>query len=155
MFARFSSADTVFVGGTPSRGDVSLNRFPQGVPSPVVPPAELTQVARIFPNVLMTSVGTVYPLGTFEPGETPVSGLTNSPTRVNAVSNDALSSGLEPIALWELIYGARAFTAAIVVDSFTTKGAAGFNEVHGPSAVISNKFEFLVDAPGFPFVAVR
>jgi hypothetical protein len=99
LFARFSNAETVFVGGGPSGSVVNLNRFPQGLPSPATPPAELTQGATTSPRVSMTSVGTVYPLGTFKPGDTPVLGLTSSEARLNAVSKEALFCGLDPTAI--------------------------------------------------------
>jgi hypothetical protein len=57
--------------------------------------------------------------------------------------------------VYEVIYGASAFTAATVVNSFTTMGVPGLSEVHGPSAVIIARFGFVMPGPGSPPIAVR
>jgi hypothetical protein len=96
LFARNNNAEIVFVGAFPFGGVVQAKRFPHGLPSPAVPPSELTQAAIMSASVSMVFIGTLYPIGMFSPGDVPVSGLTNSFASVNALAMDPVSAELDP-----------------------------------------------------------
>src|SRR5665213_400414 len=134
----------VLDGGAAPVGVVKLKKFPHAVPSPTTPPPELVQAAVRFPSVLIASVGTVSPVGTFSPGETPAAGFTISLASVNAASSAATSPLPDPTAIYDVINGASAFTAATVVSSFTTMNVAAFNDEHDPSAVIIARFALVM-----------
>jgi len=133
---------------------VSVNKLPQEVESPAVPPVELRQAERISARVLISVVGTVMPEGTFRPGVAPVVGSTNSEASVKAAARAEASVVAEPIAEGELINGARAETAATVVSSLITRDVFELMDEQGPTADIIARFGLLLVAPGLPPVAV-
>ena len=144
----------VSVGGAAFVGVVNRNRLPHCVASPETPPVELTQADKILPSVLISATGTAQPDGTLIPGAEPLVGLTSCEARVKAAASAPASLGDEPIAVDEVINGARAETAATVVSSFTQINVLAVNDEHGPSAAIRERFGLLLPTPGLPLVAV-
>ncbi len=154
MLAKFSSAVIVLVAGVVAGavdGVVNENRLPQFDPSPAVPPAELTQAARIFPSVSICATGIVTPVGTFVPGEVPVVVFTSSEASVNALAKAVASLVPDPIADGDAIKGAREYTAPTVVNSLMVikvVALAAARLVHGSSAVIRARFGLPADGDG-------
>ena len=93
----------MFVGDGAPGGVVKVKRFPQALPSPAVPPPELIHGAITSPSALISSVGTVKPLGTFVPGEIPVAGFTSSLATVKAEFREPLSPLPDPTVVYEVI----------------------------------------------------
>ena len=134
-------------------GVVSENNSPQSEGVDDIPPTELTQVDIAFASVLISGVGMVS--GTPFPGDTPVVELANWLARVKADANAEESEEEEPMAVIELMKGARALTAATVVTSLTEIKVEGVSEEQGPRAVIRARFGFDDVIPGLPPTAVR
>jgi hypothetical protein len=134
-------------------GIVSENRSPQSEGVDDIPPAELTQVDIAFASVLISADGMVS--GTPFPGESPVVGLASWFASVKAEVRAEACEEEEPIAVMELMKGARALTAATVVTSFTEMKVEAVSDEQGPRAVISARFGFDEVIPGLPPTAVR
>ena len=135
-------------------GVVNENRSPQSEGVDDIPPAELTQVDIAFASVLISADGMEAP-GTPLPGEIPVVELASSFASVKAEVSTAASEEEEPIAVMELMKGARALTAATVVTSLTKMKVEGVSDEQGPRAVINAKLGFEELIPGLPPTAVR
>jgi hypothetical protein len=86
---------------------VRKNRLPQVVRSPDVPPTELMQLARMLARVLISAMGALVPAGTPSPGAVPVDVLANSPARLKAEARLAESMAEEPMAVGEVVNGAK------------------------------------------------
>ena len=156
LFAIFNPAPITSTGGVPPLGVAAANKVPQTDPSPATPPAEFTQVDRIFASVLRVATGTVAPAGTFNPGEVPVVVFTYSDASINALASAAVSVGPDPMLLYELINGASDHTAATVVSSLIWINVEAVRLPQGPSTAISASAVLFVPAPrpAFPPVAV-
>jgi hypothetical protein len=151
LFAIFSPAPITSTGGVPPLGVAAANKVPQTDPSPATPPAEFTQVDRIFASVLRVATGTIVPAGTFNPGAVPVVVFTYSDASVNALASAAAFVVPDPMLLYELINGASDQTAATVVTSVIETNVEGPRLPHGPSAAISAIAVLFVPglSPGF------
>lgn len=153
MFAKFSNAAIVFVGAVVP-GFVSKNRFPHELLSPLAPPVEFTQLAKISASVLISLLGAAIPAGTSGPGVTPSDGSAYAAAVANAAVRAATSLVPEPTAVAEVIYGLSAATAATVVTSLIEINVPEVSPVQAPSAVIIARFGFVVVGVGSPPVAV-
>jgi hypothetical protein len=154
LFSRSSSDATVSAGAGEFPGVVSENRSPQSEGVDDIPPAELTQVDIAFASVLMSADGMAVS-GTPFPGESPVVELASWFASVKAEVSAEVSEEEEPIAVMELMKGARALTAATVVTSLTEMNVEGVSDEQGPRAVISARLGFEELIPGLPPTAVR
>ena len=155
LFARFSNAESVSVGGVVFAGVVKAKSCPHAVESPAMPPLELIHAAITLPRVLIKDVGTARPAGTSEPGDKPVRGFTNTEADANADASEEASLLPDPIEEGELIKGASAETAATLETSLITTKVPEVNEEHGPNAFIRAILELPEGKPGFPPVAVK
>jgi hypothetical protein len=151
LFAIFSPAPITSTGGVPPLGVAAANKVPQTDPSPATPPAEFTQVDRIFASVLRVATGTIVPAGTFNPGAVPVVVFTYSDASVNALASAAVSVVPDPMLLYELINGASDHTAATVVSSLIWINVEAVRLPQGPSTAISAIAVLFVPglSPGF------
>jgi len=91
--------------------------------------------------------------GTPVPGARPVVVLTSWLASVKAAAREGTSAGEEPMAVADVMKGARAETAATVVSSLMLMKVAGVSEEQGPSAAMSAMLGFVVERPGLPPVA--
>ena len=151
------AAPMVSVGAAPEEGLVKRNRVPQGDPSPDTPPAELMHGASTSPSVFSLVGEAEEPTGSAGPGSVPWVVSTYSWTAAKAVANAAASELPDPTAEYEVMYGARLNTDAIVVSSLTKIKLDVLRVLHRPRAAIMARFGLLVPAamPGLPPVAVR
>src|SRR6185312_153316 len=150
LLARLSIAAMVLVGAGFEPTVVREKSWPQREPSPATPPAELMQAERMSARVLSSAVGTVSPGGTLVPGAVPVVVLTSWLARVKEAAREGTSAGEEPMAVADVMKGARAETAATVVSSLMLMKVAGVSEEQGPSAAMSAMLGFVVERPGLP-----
>jgi hypothetical protein len=155
LFARFSNAESVSVGGVVFAGVVKARSCPHAVESPAVPPLELIHAAITLPRVLIKEVGTARPVGTLDPGDKPVRGFTNAEANENADASEEASLLPDPIEEGELIKGASAETAATLESSLITTKVPEFNEEHSPNAFIRAISGLAEGKPGVPPVAVK
>lgn len=155
LFARFSNAESVSVGGVVFAGVLKARSCPHAAESPAVPPVELIHAAITSPRVLINDVGTVRPAGTLELGAKPVRGFTNTEDNAKADASEETSLLPDPIEEGELIKGASAETAATLESSLITIKVPEFNEEHSPNAFIRAISGLAEGKPGFPPVAVK
>lgn len=153
--AIWKAADKVSAGGAPPSGVVAAKKRPHGVPSPAVPPPELTQVARRFAIVLIFRTGAVDPAGRSGPGMLAVAVSINCVTIERAETSCALSD--EPIAEGDFRYGDSGQSEPTVVTSLIFNGVAEVSLPQGPSADIRimDELEVPLVRLGLPPVASK
>src|SRR5271163_1994896 len=143
------AAATVSVGGVPAAGVVRVNRRPQRLPSPALPPVEATQAARMLARVLSWAVGAVAALGSAEPGAAPVAVLASLLTEAKARAIPwRLEAGV-PRSANPVMKGASAKTLATVVTSLTVTKLLVVRFAQSPTPAISAALA-LAPAPALP-----